>query len=191
MFNDFEFLDDLDLLEEVDLLNLTENKNDSNTIHEDCAISHRGGGDLTFSVHATPDGTHLDRENSAYFKWANSDSFGKSTKIARIKFTSADYVIHYRDSDVNAYLNREQKKLLVKLLSNKISVKNLNKVPNELHDIIDTEWKYLIYLYNKVFGHSPETMLKYMDMNIPVQNLPFNFVRLTLPMPDYKNLYDK
>lgn len=182
LFDEFE----LDLLEEVEIE--SDINEELNTIHEDCAISHKGGGDLTFSIHATPDGTHMDSENTAYFKWANSESFGKATKIARIKFALPEYIIHYKNSNSNAELNRDQKKLLVKLLSNKISVKNYNKLPYELQEIVNTEWKFLIYLYNKQFGHSPEIMLNYLDMSAPVQNLPMNFVRLTLPMPDYRNL---
>lgn len=55
-----------------------------------------------------------------YFKYYNSFQYSKATKVARISFKSADYVIHKNaDGKQNWYLNAKEKQQLVLILSSK------------------------------------------------------------------------
>lgn len=57
------------------------------------------------------------RRGLPYFKYYNSFQYSKATKIARISFKSADYVIHKNsDGKQNWFLNSKEKRLLMTAL---------------------------------------------------------------------------
>lgn len=57
------------------------------------------------------------RRGLPYFKYYNSFQYSKATKVARISFKSADYVIHKNsDGKQNWFLNSKEKRLLITAL---------------------------------------------------------------------------
>lgn len=74
-----------------------------------------------------------------YFKYYNSFQYSKATKVARISFKSADYIIHKNtDRKQNWYLNAKEKQQLVLILSSKPAYFSHNY----------TVWQKLIIQYN-------------------------------------------
>ena len=74
-----------------------------------------------------------------YFKYYNSFQYSKATKVARISFKSADYIIHKNaDGKQNWYLNAKEKQQLVLIL--------LSKPAYFSHGY--TVWQKLIIQYN-------------------------------------------
>lgn len=144
-----------------------------------------------FSLHATPDGNYNLWEDAGYFKWVNNKSFGKASDIARIKFSTAEYVNHRDSRGKNVVtLNHKQKKKMIELLNKQLDENDKLDIDYRLHGIIRTGWQLLIYQYN-IFcgaGITVEDMLSHLDMNEPKKNLPKNMIRLSLPMPDYNLL---
>lgn len=74
-----------------------------------------------------------------YFKYYNSFQYSKATKVARISFKSADYVIHKNaDGKQNWYLNAKEKQQLVLILSSRPAYFSYSY----------TVWQKLIIQYN-------------------------------------------
>lgn len=74
-----------------------------------------------------------------YFKYYNSFQYSKATKVARISFKSADYIIHKNaDGKQNWYLNAKEKQQLVLILSSRPAYFSYSY----------TVWQKLIIQYN-------------------------------------------
>lgn len=95
-----------------------------------------------------------------YFKLYNSTDPTRATKIARIKFRQADYVIHKNNGGKkNWILNAKERRQLVKML---------NFPSSYVFSGGDRVWDEMIYRFNNEAG---------------IEALPKN-----LPIPNYNNL---
>lgn len=142
-----------------------------------------------FSLHVTPDANRNLGDNIAYFKWVNNASFEHSDEIARIMLTKPQYVIHNgHDGKKTIKLNTKQKKLMIKLLEEPVSLKKKNKISNDiLKDFIKYEWDYILYSYNKQLGFTDDKIAECLDIPIYSQ-LPINMINMKTPMPNYMQL---
>lgn len=116
---------------------------------------------------ASPSTTHK-YGKKAYFKICNNSTYSKSTKVARICFYEASYIIHKRDPHGKEtwFLSSREIKMLNDILLQK---------PNNITSTKQTVWEELIYQFNKgVKDHDPTSVI------------PEN-----LAIPDYSNLIYK
>lgn len=95
----------------------------------------RKGQHIIKNISINPDATR-NWYGEEYFKVYDNLSIGKAKKLARIKFRSPDYVIHYNS---NWVLNSKEKKDLINFL----------KEPNTLLDDIENNWQYAIIMFNR------------------------------------------
>ena len=126
-------------------------------------------------VQVNPD---MGRMGLEYFKFFNSFSEGKATRIARISFRDPRYVIHHnnRGKD-NWILNSKEKRMLVALLQQKSDM--INCEGNVL-----TNWEKSIVQFNLEKGLPKEDT----EENF-VNNPKYpNYLPIDLPMPDYYKL---
>ena len=95
----------------------------------------RKGQHIIKNISINPDVTR-NWYGEEYFKVYDNLSIGRAKKLARIKFRSPEYVIHYNS---NWVLNTKEKKELIKFL----------KEPNKLLDGVSTNWQYAIVMFNR------------------------------------------
>lgn len=101
----------------------------------------------------------------AYFKVYNHKTQDKATKVARICFYKAAYVVHDKDPDgcKTWVLNDSQIKTVIEIL---------NSRPTNKRNKYDTVWQELIFRFNE-----------------RVSSLhPDDTISIDLPMPDYTDL---
>lgn len=143
-----------------------------------------------FSVHSTPDAKHNLGEPAGYFKWVEGKKLNINPKdIVRIKFSEPVYIKHDGSTKV---LKKGQKDDLIAALQSPISDRHFNNLPKEFKEVIETEWQYLIYMYNIDCHVNTKLLLDHLDIEEPFSELPDDkMVRLNLPIPDYTKLREE
>ena len=186
MIKDFEFLDlETDLLEQVENEQLSLEESDEIIEEASILIDKKG----IMSIHSTPDPGRNLGEGGGYFKCVNHQDFNAASHIARIKFTSPEYITTHKDPKRLWYLSSGEKKVLMNLLTSPLTGKQISKIPSEFRPYVTNGWQYLIYNYNIDCGVDPQLMLKFIN-NIN-ESVPTNLVRLTIPIPNYMTLTKK
>lgn len=127
-------------------------------------------------ITADPDVDHI---GEPYFKFYNNASFDKASKIARISFLEPKYIHHKnaRGHFDDWVLNSKERKLLVELLTKKVSHFKSNGEKM-------TGWEYAISQFNNEKGYEQEDT----ENNLLPNKLLDDSVAFNLPMPDYTKL---
>lgn len=130
----------------------------------------------------------VDKENEThniggdikYFKFYNNINPTKSSGVARISLVKPIYIIHPSSVPRTIYLDRTQKKSLVEFLNNRC------KTPTDNGILLETNFQYLIYYFNKVmFNTNTEIILNYTKNT---KTSISNMVHIDQEMPDYMKL---
>lgn len=131
--------------------------------------------DACIWVHPSPD------RNGAYFKFYNALSVGKATHCARINFTSPTYETHKDEMGKPPWILRvwEIQELIT------FMEKTYSKKSNF------TNWDYCKWIWNRDLCTQFGIVLdqdEYMDGVYNLSEMPINFLKSDLEMPNYLNL---
>lgn len=117
------------------------------------------------------------RSGNPYFKFYNADNYNKATKIIRVLFKKADYVVH-NDGKELWELNSKEKKLLIKVLNE----------PSQYYPDITT-WQAAKFDWDREYLEEPLRLDRYLkgEYDEFYKDNP-GYVSSYLEMPDYMNL---
>lgn len=149
---------------------LDEITSDINILNEKCVIY---GSNLNIQIDLDIGRNY--GPSSAYFKCANSNSYGSAKKEARIGIYEPIYIIH-RGEKRSFKLKDTDKENLIRLLQSNAT------------DYRGTNWQKLISLFNTRLGYSEKEQLAFSYEDYKNGKRSGNLIPFDLPMPDYTKL---